>query len=151
MSDRAQTHKSFVVPPNAREGLVAPVALVGAQLPNGLTIKRAKIRGEESQGMLCSATGISDISDEASGLMELPDDTQIGAPIVEALGLDDVVLELEITPNRPDCLSMIGVAREISVSTGKPTQAARSKYPMLASRSYRGRDDGYPQSHQCND
>ena len=103
--------------PNAREGLVAPVALVGAQLPNGLTIKRAKIRGEESQGMLCSQQEL-DIADEASGLMELPDDTQIGAPIVEALGLDDVVLELEITPNRPDCLSMIGVAREISVTTG---------------------------------
>ena len=105
--------------PNAREGLVAPVALVGAQLPNGLTIKRAKIRGEESQGMLCSQQEL-DISDEASGLMELPDDTQIGAPIVEALGLDDAVLELEITPNRPDCLSMIGVAREISVTTGNP-------------------------------
>ena len=105
--------------PNAREGLVAPVALVGAQLPNGLTIKRAKIRGEESQGMLCSEQELA-ISDEASGLMELPDDTQIGAPIVEALGLDDVMLELEITPNRPDCLSMIGVAREIGVTTGNP-------------------------------
>lgn len=105
--------------PNAREGLVAPVALVGAQLPNGLTIKRAKIRGEESQGMLCSEQELA-ISDEASGLMELPDDTQIGAPIVEVLGLDDVMLELEITPNRPDCLSMIGVAREIGVTTGNP-------------------------------
>ncbi len=105
--------------PNAREGLVAPVALVGAQLPNGLTIKRAKIRGEESQGMLCSEQELA-ISDEASGLMELPDDTQIGAPIVEVLGLDDAMLELEITPNRPDCLSMIGVAREIGVTTGNP-------------------------------
>lgn len=105
--------------PNAREGLVAPVALIGAQLPNGLTIKRAKIRGEESQGMLCSEQELA-ISDEASGLMELPEDMQIGTSIVEALGLDDVVLELEITPNRPDCLSMIGVAREISVVTGNP-------------------------------
>ena len=105
--------------PNAREGLVAPVALIGAQLPNGLTIKRAKIRGKESEGMLCSEQELA-ISEEASGLMELPDDIQIGAPIVEALGLDDVVLELEITPNRPDCLSMIGVAREISVTTGNP-------------------------------
>ncbi len=105
--------------PNAHEGLVAPVALIGAQLPNGLTIKRAKIRGEESQGMLCSELELA-ISDEASGLMELPNDTQIGGPLVEALGLDDVVLELEITPNRPDCLSIIGVAREISVTTGNP-------------------------------
>ena len=105
--------------PNARQGLIAPVALVGAELPNGLTIKRAKIRGEESQGMLCSEQELA-ISDEASGLMELPDDTQIGASIIEVLDLDDVVMELEITPNRPDCLSMIGVAREISVTTGNP-------------------------------
>ena len=69
--------------------------------------------------MLCSEQELA-ISDEASGLMELPNDTQIGTSIVEALGLDDVVLELEITPNRPDCLSMIGVAREISVTTGNP-------------------------------
>ena len=62
--------------PNAREGLVAPVALVGAQLPNGLTIKRAKIRGEESHGMLCSEQELA-ISDEASGLMELPDEHKL--------------------------------------------------------------------------
>ena len=114
--------------PNAREGLVAPVALVGAQLPNGLTIKRAKIRGEESQGMLCSEQELA-ISDEASGLMVLPDDTQIGAPLVEALGLNDVVLELEITPNRPDCLSMIGVAREIGVTTGNPLRLPKVNAP----------------------
>ena len=114
--------------PNAREGLVAPVALVGAQLPNGLTIKRAKIRGEESQGMLCSEQELA-ISEEASGLMELPADTQIGASIVEAIGLDDVVLELEITPNRPDCLSMIGVAREISVTTGNPLKLPEVNMP----------------------
>ena len=114
--------------PNAREGLVAPVALVGAQLPNGLTIKRAKIRGEESQGMLCSEQELA-ISDEASGLMELPDDTQIGAPLVEALGLNDVVLELEITPNRPDCLSMIGVAREIGVTTGNSLRLPKVNVP----------------------
>ena len=114
--------------PNAREGLVAPVALVGAQLPNGLTIKRAKIRGEESQGMLCSEQELA-ISEEASGLMELPDDMQIGAPIVEALDLNDVVLELEITPNRPDCLSMIGVAREISVITENPLKLPEVNIP----------------------
>ena len=114
--------------PNAREGLVAPVALVGAQLSNGLTIKRAKIRGEESGGMLCSEQELA-ISEEASGLMELHDDLQIGAPIVEALGLDDAVLELEITPNRPDCLSMIGVAREISVATGNPLKLPEVNVP----------------------
>ena len=105
--------------PNAREGLVAPAGLVGARLPNGVTIKAAKIRGEESHGMLCSEKELA-ISDEATGLMELPGDLQIGAPLAEALSLDDTMLELEITPNRPDCLSIIGVAREISVTTGNP-------------------------------
>lgn len=103
--------------PNAREGLVAPVALVGTQFATGLTIKAAKIRGEESHGMLCSEKELG-ISDDASGLMDLSLDSPIGAPLAKALGLDDAVLELEITPNRPDCLSMIGVAREIGAETG---------------------------------
>ena len=103
--------------PNAREGLAAPVALVGTQLATGLTIKAAKIRGEESHGMLCSAKELG-IGDDASGLMALPADFPTGTPLAKALGLDDVVLELEITPNRPDCLSMIGVAREIGAETG---------------------------------
>ncbi|MDE0042405.1 MAG: phenylalanine--tRNA ligase subunit beta, partial [Candidatus Poribacteria bacterium] len=103
--------------PNAREGLTAPVALVGAQLATDLRIKPAKIRGEESRGMLCSETELG-IGDDASGLMTLSDDLPTGAPLAEALGLDDAVLELEITPNRPDCLSMIGIAREIGAETG---------------------------------
>ena len=103
--------------PNAREGLVAPAALVGTQLATGLRIKAAKIRGEESRGMLCSETELG-IGEDTSGLMELPDDSPVGAPLATALGLDDVVLELEITPNRPDCLSMIGIAREIGAETG---------------------------------
>jgi len=111
--------------PNARERLVAPVALVGTQLPTGLTIKAAKIRGEESHGMLCSERELS-ISDEATGLMELRSDLPIGAPLAPALEMEDVVLELEITPNRPDCLSMIGVAREIRAHTGN-----RVKLPQV--------------------
>ena len=105
--------------PNAREELVAPVALVGAQLATGLRIKAAKIRGEESHGMLCSEKELG-IGDDSSGLMALSDDVSIGAPLAEALGLDNAVLELEITPNRPDCLSMIGIAREIGAETGNP-------------------------------
>ena len=105
--------------PNAREELVAPVALVGAQLATGLRIKAANIRGEESHGMLCSEKELG-IGDDSSGLMALSDDVSIGAPLTEALGLDDAVLELEITPNRPDCLSMIGIAREIGAETGNP-------------------------------
>ena len=103
--------------PNAREGLTAPVALVGAELAGGLSIKPAKIRGEESRGMLCSEKELG-IGDDASGLMALSDDISIGEPLAEALGLNDAVLELDITPNRPDCLSMIGIAREIGAETG---------------------------------
>ena len=105
--------------PNVREGMLAPVATIGATLPVGLTIKRAKLRGETSQGMLCSEKELG-LSDDAAGLMELPTDTPIGIPLSEALELDNVVFELEITPNRPDCLSLIGVAREIRAETGNP-------------------------------
>jgi len=105
--------------PNVREGMLAPVATIGATLPVGLTIKRAKLRGETSQGMLCSEKELG-LSDDAAGLMELPTDTPLGTPLSEALGLDDVVFELEITPNRPDCLSLVGIAREIRAETGNP-------------------------------
>ncbi len=105
--------------PNVREGMLAPVATIGTTLPVGLTIKRAKLRGETSQGMLCSEKELG-LSDDAAGLMELPTETPLGTPLSEALGLDDAVFELEITPNRPDCLSLIGVAREIRAETGNP-------------------------------
>jgi phenylalanyl-tRNA synthetase beta chain len=112
--------------PNVREGLLAPVALIGTQLSNELKIKPAKIRGEVSQGMLCSERELG-ISDEAAGLMELPDDLPIGAPLTEALGLDDVMIELEVTPNRPDCLNIFGVAREIRAITGNPLKRPQVK------------------------
>lgn len=105
--------------PNVREGMLSPVATIGATLPVGLTIKRAKLRGETSEGMLCSEKELG-LSDAAAGLMELPTDIPLGTPLSEALGLDDVVFELEITPNRPDCLSLIGIAREIRSETGNP-------------------------------
>ena len=103
--------------PNVREGMFAPVATVGVTLPIGLTIKAAKLRGEVSQGMLCSEKELG-LSEEAAGLMELPADISSGTSLVAALGLDDVMFELEITPNRPDCLSLIGVAREVRAETG---------------------------------
>ena len=97
--------------PNVREGMFAPVATVGVTLPIGLTIKSAKLRGEVSHGMLCSEKELG-LSEDAAGLMELATDISPGTSLVAALGLDDVMFELEITPNRPDCLSLIGVARE---------------------------------------
>ncbi len=117
--DTGETEELQIVcgAPNVREGMLAPVATIGATLPIGLTIKRAKLRGEESHGMLCSENELG-LSEEAAGLMDLPADIPLGTPFSEALGLDDVVFELEVTPNRPDCLSMIGVAREIRAETG---------------------------------
>ena len=105
--------------PNVREGMFAPVATIGARLPIGLTIKRAKLRGEVSQGMLCSEKELG-LSEDAAGLMELSTDISPGTSLVTALELDDIMFELEITPNRPDCLSLIGVAREIRAETGNP-------------------------------
>ena len=112
--------------PNVQEGMQAPVATIGTALPNGLTIKRAKLRGTESHGMLCSEKELG-ISDDAAGLMELPADFAAGTSLAEALGLDDVVMQLEITPNRADCLSLIGVAREIRADTGNPLKLPSSK------------------------
>ncbi|RKU20040.1 phenylalanine--tRNA ligase subunit beta [Candidatus Poribacteria bacterium] len=105
--------------PNVRVGMLAPVATIGATLPIGLTITRAKLRGETSEGMLCSEKELG-LSDDVAGLMELPTDIPVGTPLSKALGLDDVVFELEITPNRPDCLSLVGIAREIRAETGNP-------------------------------
>ncbi len=112
--------------PNVYQGMFAPVATIGTELPTGITIKRAKLRGEESHGMLCSEKELA-LSDDASGLMELSSNLSVGIPLTEALGLNDVILELEITPNRSDCLSMLGVAREIRAETGNTI-----KYPEVA-------------------
>ncbi len=102
---------------NFSAGDRVPVACVGAELPGGLVIKRAKLRGLESQGMMCSPTELQ-VGGDGSGLLILPADAPIGAPFSEYYGLADTVLELEVTPNRPDCLSMAGVAREVAAITG---------------------------------
>lgn len=99
--------------PNARKGLKAPLATLGAVLPGGIKIKRAKLRGVESQGMLCSAKELT-LSEESDGLMELPEDAPVGMSLYQALTLNDQILVLELTPNRSDCLGMYGLAREVS-------------------------------------
>ena len=101
--------------PNARAGLIAPLAKVGAVLPGNFKIKKAKLRGVESQGMLCAGAELT-ISEDNDGLMELPADAPIGADIRDYLSLDDQVLELGLTPNRADCLSIRGVARDVAVA-----------------------------------
>jgi len=108
--------------PNVREGQVILLALVGAVLPGG-RITRAKLRGIESYGMLCSAQelGLDPENfppDQREGILEFPEDTHLGMDVKELLGLDDAILELELTPNRADCLSMVGVAREVAAVLG---------------------------------
>ena len=102
--------------PNARAGLKAPCALVGAELP-GFNIKQAKVRGVESFGMMCSAKELG-LADESSGILELPADAPIGEDIRDFLALDDRLLTLKLTPNRSDCLSILGIARDVSALTG---------------------------------
>lgn len=104
---------------NVHVGMYAPTALVGALLPGGLEIKRAKLRGVESFGMLCSAKELG-IVELASGLLELSPDALPGTDIRHYLQLDDVSIEIGLTPNRGDCLSVLGIAREVSVITNAP-------------------------------
>ncbi|MDY6981136.1 MAG: phenylalanine--tRNA ligase subunit beta, partial [Pseudomonadota bacterium] len=99
---------------NVREGLKAPTALVGAKLPGDLKIKKSKLRGVPSHGMLCSEKELG-LADSAEGLMELPGEAPVGESIRDYLLLDDVSIELGLTPNRGDCLSLAGIAREVGV------------------------------------
>jgi phenylalanyl-tRNA synthetase beta chain len=98
---------------NVRVGLKAPVALVGGILPGDLKIKKARLRGIESQGMLCSASELG-FTDTTKGLMELPNDAPLGMDFRDYLQLNDSILEINITPNRGDCLSITGLAREVA-------------------------------------
>ena len=100
--------------PNARVGIKVPFATVGALLPGGFKIKKAKLRGVESFGMLCAQDELG-LGDEASGLWELPADAPVGTNLVEYLDLDDMIIEVDLTPNRGDCLSIRGLAREVGV------------------------------------
>ncbi|WP_036167989.1 phenylalanine--tRNA ligase subunit beta [Massilia sp. 9096] len=110
--------------PNVRAGMKAICAKVGAVLPPGadgkpFEIKLGKLRGVESQGMMCSAKELK-ISEEGSGLMELPEDAPVGQNIRDYLGLNDLKFTIKLTPNKADCLSVLGVAREVSALTGTP-------------------------------
>ena len=108
--------------PNVRAGMKAPVATIGAVLPGDFKIKKGKLRGVESQGMLCGASEI-DLEDKIDGLLELPADAPVGTNIREYLSLDDHVIDISITPNRGDCFSIRGIAREIGVINQLPVTA----------------------------
>lgn len=100
--------------PNARVGIKVPFAVVGAKLPGDFNINKAKLRGVESFGMLCSQTELQ-LGDDDSGLWELPSDASVGSDLIEYLDLNDNIIEVDLTPNRGDCLSIRGLAREVGV------------------------------------
>jgi phenylalanyl-tRNA synthetase beta chain len=129
--------------PNVHAGMIAPLATVGATLPGGTVIKKSKIRGEESFGMLCSAREL-ELSEDHEGILDLArylngsSENAIGRPLVEVLGAPETVLEVEIPFNRPDGLGVVGLAREVKAAlAGRWTDAART----LLERRWSGRDD----------
>ena len=145
---------------NARVGLKAPFAEVGAQLPNDRTIEAARLRGVESFGMLCSAAELG-LSSDHQGLLELGPELPVGTDLREAMALDDDVIEVDLTPNRGDCLSIRGLAREVAVVLGEKLKEfpvgsmavaaedrlpialrAESACPRYAGRIVRGLDPG---------
>ena len=104
---------------NVRPGLMVALALIGSELPGGMTIKESKLRGELSQGMLCSASELG-LDDNSEGILELANDAPIGCSLREYLLLDDQIFDLDLTPNRADCFSMLGVAREVAALNSLP-------------------------------
>jgi phenylalanyl-tRNA synthetase beta chain len=111
--------------PNVRAGLLAPVALPGTLLPNGTTLEVGVIRGQRSEAMLCSAADLA-LGTDAGGIMRLKAGAAVGTPLNAALSLSDPVLEIDLTPNRADCLSILGVAREAAA-----IQKTRLRYPAV--------------------
>ncbi len=110
---------------NVAPNMKVPTAVVGARLPGGLVIKKAKLRGVESSGMLCSASELG-LAEQSSGLMPLPEDAPVGEDFRRYLELDDVHIELGLTPNRGDCLSVYGVAREVAAVASVPLKSVDS-------------------------
>ncbi|WP_347929559.1 phenylalanine--tRNA ligase subunit beta [Pseudomonas helvetica] len=127
VSNGAETFQVVCGAPNVRPGLKIPFAMIGAELPGDFKIKKAKLRGVESNGMLCSQAELQ-IGEGNDGLMELPADAPVGQDIREYLSLDDASIEVDLTPNRGDCLSLAGLAREVGA-----LYAAEVTRPVVAS------------------
>src|SRR3954471_6488316 len=117
VDDGTGTHQVVCGAQNFQVGDVVPMATPGATLPGGMRIERAKLRGIESGGMLCSSRELG-LSEDHSGLLVLARETSPGLPMAQLLGLPDFVLEINVTPNRPDALSHFGIARELAALTG---------------------------------
>ncbi|MFV0352617.1 MAG: phenylalanine--tRNA ligase subunit beta [Oscillospiraceae bacterium] len=119
---------------NLKEGDLCPVALHGAKLPGGVEIKRGKLRGEPSNGMMCGLLELGLTTHDfpnaiEDGIMVLDEEAPLGADAIKVLGLDDIAFEFEITPNRPDCLSVLGLAREAAATFGVPFTVPSPKLP----------------------
>ncbi|MHC1713707.1 MAG: phenylalanine--tRNA ligase subunit beta [Solidesulfovibrio sp.] len=114
---------------NVAAGQLVPVATVGVTLPGGLTIKKSKIRGQVSEGMICSESELGLAEERSGGIMVLPETCRVGQALPEALGLDTCVLDVSITPNRADCLSVLGLARETAMAFGLPLTLPQMAYP----------------------
>lgn len=119
VSNGTETFQVVCGAPNVRPGLKIPFAMIGAELPGDFKIKKAKLRGVESNGMLCSQAELQ-IGEGNDGLMELPADAPVGQDIREYLNLDDASIEVDLTPNRGDCLSLAGLAREVGALYDAP-------------------------------
>ncbi|SDB46270.1 phenylalanine--tRNA ligase subunit beta [Pseudomonas sp. NFACC13-1] len=119
VSNGAETFQVVCGAPNVRPGLKIPFAMIGAELPGDFKIKKAKLRGVESNGMLCSQAELQ-VGEGNDGLMELPADAPVGQDIREYLNLDDASIEVDLTPNRGDCLSLAGLAREVGALYAAP-------------------------------
>jgi phenylalanyl-tRNA synthetase beta chain len=117
VSDGEDTIDIVCGAPNVVKGMKTPLAKPGVKLPNGLKLRKAKIRGVVSNGMLCSAVELG-LGDESDGIMHLPDSATTGEPLTEFLQLPDAVIDLDLTPNRGDCFSVLGVARDVAALTG---------------------------------
>ncbi|KQZ80166.1 phenylalanine--tRNA ligase subunit beta [Rhodanobacter sp. Root561] len=123
--------------PNARVGIKVPLAMAGAKLPGDISIKAAKLRGVESSGMLCSAKELG-IDADASGLLELPLDAPVGQPLAGYLGLPDASFELKLTPNRPDCLGLVGLAHDVAALFGSAVKVPAQLSVPVTSAARRG-------------
>ena len=117
--------------PNVFAGMKTPLAVPGTRLPNGMQLRRSKIRGVVSNGMLCSAVEIG-LGSESDGILELPADAPVGQPLAEYLDVPDTVIDVDITPNRGDCFCVLGVARDVAALTGQP-MTGPDMHPVAAS------------------
>lgn len=115
---------------NVFAGMKSPFAVPGVKLPNGLKLRKSKIRGVVSNGMLCSAIELG-LGDESDGIIELPQDAPVGAALSDYLHLPDAIIDLDLTPNRGDCFSVLGIARDVAALTGAPLRGP--DLPKIAS------------------